>query len=125
MKGLSYFTYLLHKLKYPVSSPQEIAHALGIGTQNFSTLQEFVSFLTKADCRPIHLKKFMSRERAESFFQSAVRKESFQKSTLFSYYFNEGWMELALSFDEHSRLRRLYLHHKHLENEKGIEIPLD
>lgn len=125
MKGLRYLSYLMHKLKYPVSSPKDIAQALGLPLRDFMTFQEFVSHLTQPNCRPLHLKKFMSREAAESFFHSALRKESFQESTLFSYYFNEGWMEFKLSFDGQDRLRRLYLQHKHIEDEKRTEIPLE
>jgi hypothetical protein len=66
----------------------------------------------------------MPREEAEAAFQTALRKEKFLHNSLFSYYFNEGWMEFVLQFDEHSRLRRIYIQHKKITQEEGIEIPL-
>lgn len=66
----------------------------------------------------------MPREEAEAAFETALRKEKFLHNTLCSYYFNEGWMEFVLQFDEHSRLRRIYIQHKKIEQEEGIEIPL-
>lgn len=57
-------------------------------------------------------------------FYKAQRKEKFGRNTLFSYYFNEGWLEFSLHFDEHCRLRRIYLQHQRLKEMEGVEIPL-
>jgi hypothetical protein len=66
----------------------------------------------------------MPRKDAEAAFQRARRKEHFCRNSLFSYYFHEGWLEFCLHFDEKNRLRRIYLQHKRLESELGVEIPL-
>lgn len=113
------------RFRYPVTLPEDIAEALGIAISNFLTFEEFVLCLTSPSCRPTRLSRFMPREKAEAAFNKAQRKERFQQQTLISYYFSEGWMEFILQFDEQSRLRRIYIQHKHIEKEYGIEIPLN
>jgi len=125
MKAFDWFFHCLVRLRYPVSLPEEIATDLGISVSNFLTFDEFVCQLTSHSCRPRRLLRFMPREEAEAAFQSAQRKERFCRSSLFSYYFHEGWLEFSLYFDEHARLRRIYIQHKDLAREQGIEIPLD
>jgi hypothetical protein len=115
---------LILRLRYPVSLPEDIANALGIKVANYLTFNEFVNELTAPSCRPTRLTKFMPREKAEAAFQTAQRKERFKQNTLFSYYFNEGWMEFILQFDDQARLRRIYLQHKQIQQNEGIEIPL-
>ena len=112
------------RFRYPVSMPEDIAAALGIEVSKFITFKQFVSCLTSPSCCPTKLIRFMSRERAEEAFRSAIRKEHFHQNSLFSYYFNEGWMEFVLHFDDQSRLRRLYIHHKDIQGEEGLEITL-
>lgn len=124
MKALDSVYRLIQRLRYPVSLPEDVANALGIHVSNFMTFDQFVSQLVSPKCRPTRLKKFMPREKAEEAFAGALRKEYFKHNSLFSYYFNEGWMEFVLFYDEHSRLRRIYLQHKHIVEEEGIEIPL-
>lgn len=113
------------RFRYPVSLPEDIATDLGISASNLLTFEEFVCQLTHQQCCPQRLSRFMPREAAEAAFQSAQRKERFGRNSLFSYYFHEGWMEFSLYFDEHSRLRRIYMQHKHVSNEQGIEILLN
>lgn len=124
MQLLNWFYHAILRLRYPVSLPEEIATDLGIMASNFLTFDELVCQLTSMSCRPKKLKRFMLREKAEAAFDSAQRKEKFRRSSLFSYYFHEGWLEFYLHFDEHSRLRRMYLQHKNVAGEQGIEIPL-
>ncbi|MBA3815325.1 MAG: hypothetical protein H0X29_02165 [Parachlamydiaceae bacterium] len=122
------FDWLLHcilRIRYPVSLPEDIATDLGIKASNFLTFDEFVNTLIHPASKPQRLMRFMPREIAEAAFESAQRKEKFYRNSLYSYYFNEGWLEFSLHFDEHSRLRRIYLQHKHLVNDNGIEIPLN
>lgn len=117
------FQYLL-RFRYPVTLPEEIASDLGVTSlSNFLTFEEFVDKLRAKSCQPERLKRFMPREAAEAQFQSAQRKERFSRNSLFSYYFHEGWLEFSLTFDEHSRLRRMYLQHK-VFKEPSVEIPL-
>lgn len=123
-KTLDLFYRFFLRFRYPVTLPEEIAGALGITASNFLTFDEFVKKLTCPSCRPTTLIKFMPREKAEETFKTAQHKERFQQNTLISYYFSEGWMEFTLHFDEQSRLRRIYLHHKHIEKDNGIELPL-
>jgi len=124
MKLRSWLYHAILRLRYPVSLPEEIATDLGIMASNFLTFDELVCQLTSVASRPKRLKRFMPREKAEAAFGSAQRKEKFGRSSLFSYYFHEGWLEFHLHFDEHSRLRRMYLQHKDIDHEQGIEIPL-
>lgn len=119
----SVYRFLL-RFRYPVSLPENVADALGIPVSNFLTFDEFVKHLSSPNCVPTNLKKYMPREDAEKAFKGALRQERFKQTTLCSYYFNEGWMEFMLSFDEKSRLRRLYLQHKQIPSPKGIEITL-
>lgn len=114
----------LVRFRYPVSLPEDIALALGIEASNLLTFEEFVSRLISPGCRPTRLTKFMPREKAEAAFQGALRKEHFKKNSLFFYYFNEGWLEFILLFDEDSRLRRIYLQHKKFAKDEGVEIQL-
>lgn len=125
MKALDIFYRLLLRFRYPVSLPEDVAKALGIKVSNFVTFEEFVNYLTSNDCRPTRLLKFMPRDKAEEAFQGAQRTERFKQNTLISYYFSEGWMEFVLFFDEQSRLRRVYLQHKHITQHEGIEIHLN
>ena len=125
MKSFDWFFNVLLRLRYPVTLPEEIATDLGISASNVLTFEEFVRKLTCVSCRPERLKRFMPRDVAEAAFQSAQRKERFNRNSLFSYYFHEGWLEFSLYFDDQSRLRRIYLQHKRLKREQGIEIPLN
>ena len=125
MINLDWLYRMILRFRYPVTLPEEIATDLGITISNFMTFNEFVSQLTQTSCRPGKLKRFMPREDAEAAFECAQRKEIFGRNSLFSYYFNEGWLEFSLHFDEHSRLRRIYLQHQCVDEEQGIEIPLD
>lgn len=125
MKAFDWLFHCFLRLRYPVSLPEDIATDLGISASNFLTFNEFVFHLTNLSCRPKRLTRFMPRDQAEAAFQSAQRKECFGRNSLYSYYFHEGWLEFSLYFDEHSRLRRIYMQHKHLTCEQGIEIPLN
>lgn len=66
----------------------------------------------------------MSRAKAEEAFCKAPLKEKFQNDTLVSYCFNEGTLEFFLQFDNDSKLRRIYLQHKDIKQDKGFEIKL-
>lgn len=124
MKGLDYFSRFFLRFRYPVTLPEDIADALGIEVSNFVTFEEFIHRLIEPECCPTKLKKFMPREQAEALFATAQRKEKFRQSTLFSFYFSEGWVEFILEFDAQSRLRRMYLQHRMIQEERGVEIPL-
>ena len=124
MDIFQHFYHFLHRLRYPASLPEEVANALGVPLANTATFEEFVNQLTNPESRPKTLVKFMRREKAEAAFHNALRKEKFQHSTHFSFYFNEGWVEFILLFDEECRLRRLYLQHKEIPSDEGVEIPL-
>jgi len=124
MKTLDLLYRFLVRFRYPVTLPEDVAMALGIQVSNFITFEEFVSRLTSPNCRPTRLLKFMPREQAEKAFQHAQRKEPFKQNSLFSFYFKEGWLEFILQFDDQSRLRRIYLQHKQIKQDEGIEIPL-
>lgn len=124
MKAIELFSRFFLRFRYPVTLPEDVAQALGIELSNYITFNQLVHFLTCPTCCPSKLKKFMTREQAEEAFQNAHCKELFKKNSLFSFYFSEGWMEFSLEFDDESRLRRMYLHHKSIIQDRGIEIPL-
>jgi hypothetical protein len=107
-----------------VTLPEDVAKALGIYISNYITFDKLVHLLTCPSCRPTRLKRYMTREKAEEAFQNAHCKELFKGTSLFSFYFPEGWMEFLLEFDNQSRLRRLYLRHKNIKQERGVEILL-
>lgn len=109
---------------YPVSLPEEVAVALGIDATSKLTFSQFISLLSSPDCSPKKLSKFMSREQAEAAFDTALKKERFPYHSLFSYYFNNGWMGFYLQFDQADRLRRVYIKHKKLSQDEGIELDL-
>ena len=117
----SLFRFFL-RFRYPVSMPEDIATDLGLSIPRFLTFQEFVACLKSPDIQPSKLIKFMGREQAEQIFRTAIRKERFSEQSFFSYYFNEGWLEFILQFDEKSRLRRLYIQHKDLSPKVEIAI---
>lgn len=118
------FFRLLNRFRYPVSLPEDIAKALGISLSNFLSFDKFIEKITDPSLTPARLMKFMPREQAEAAFESACRKEIFPQKTLISYYFNQGWLEFILQFDEESRLRRIYVQHKKIASQEGTEIPL-
>lgn len=124
MKRFDFVHRFFIRWRYPVSMPEDVAGALGISLSNYLSFPEFVNLLTSPGCCPSRLMKYMPRHQAEDAFRNALRKEKFSHLTLFSYYFNEGWMEFVLQFDEQSRLRRIYLQHKDISQDTGIEIHL-
>ena len=124
MELFKYVFEMLVRLRYPVSMPQDIACALGIQVQNTVRFRGLLTQLTDPSCKPPNLTKYMPRDKAERCFHHASRKERFQQSSLYSFYFNEGWLEFALHFDETSRLRRLYVHHRLIPHPSGYELPL-
>ncbi len=124
MKALDSLFRFFIRFRYPVTLPEDVASSLGIHLSNFVTFDNFVKKLTDPDCCPTTLYKMMDRRKAEETFCGAQRIEQFQRNTLISYYFNEGWLEFNLHFDESSRLRRLYIQHKQIKSDQGIEVSL-
>lgn len=112
------------RFRYPVSMPEDIAHALGISLSNSLPFKECMLKICQPGLSPTRLIKYMPRELAERAFGNAVRKEKFREKTLVSYYFNEGWLEFVLHFDRESRLRRIYIVHRDIQDDRGFELPL-
>lgn len=111
------------RFRYPVSLPEDIAEALGIHLPNYLSFDDFILKLSNPTfCA--RLSRFMPREEAEKSFLKAIRTERYAEKTVLSYYFSEGWMEIILQFDRESRLRRVYLHHREIPSERGVELPL-
>lgn len=115
---------LFARFRYPVSLPEDVAEALGVNVSNFLTFDELIKKLTSCDSNPLRLAKYMPRREAELAFSHATCIERFGRKTLISYYFSEGWIEFVLEFDADTLLRRLYLRHKDIEEEEGIEVLL-
>lgn len=120
--GLDILVNFLLRFRFPCTLPSELADSLGVELPRYPTFPQLIDNISH--CTPTKLHKFMPREEAENLFTTAQRKEQFVGNSMFSYYFNEGWIEFVLQFDERSRLRRLYLHHKSIQEDEGIEIPL-
>lgn len=120
---LSHLKNLITRFRYPVSLPEEIGKDLGISLSNNDSFEEIINILTSSKCSPKQLHRFMKRSEVDIVFQHARKKEQFKNSALYSYYFNEGWIEFSLKFDEESKLRRIYLYHQGIEGKCGIEIP--
>lgn len=112
------------RLRYPVSLPEEIAEALGVSFSNYLSFKDFLAVLSEPLSAPKRLSRFMPRATAESVFCNAARTERFSERTLVSYQFPEGWVEFILQFDRESRLRRVYLLHKEIASDQGIELSL-
>lgn len=122
MQFFDSFLHMFIRFRYPVSLPQDIAHALGISLKNTIAFEHLL--MVCQSCVPTRLAKFMPRMEAERVFQSAQRKDRFAQTSLYSYFFSEGWLEFELHFDDCSRLRRIYIHHKLIVNPNGFELPL-
>jgi hypothetical protein len=116
---------LISRFRYPVSLPEDVAHDLGMQLPNTLPFHAFLQLLASPHQRPANLRKHMSRTMAEAAFASALKKEMFKSSSLFSYYFNKGWLVFALYFDDHSRLRRVYLQCPACEPLEGFDLTLD
>ncbi len=121
MQLIENISRLLSRFRYPVSLPMDVASDLGLFLPNTLPFQEFIRLLTSPHSLPTTLKKGMPRYKAESVFKLAIRKEIFKSSSLFSYKFNQGWVTVALYFNDHDLLTRLFLQSPYAE----IDLPLE
>lgn len=124
MKAMEQLLRFFIRFRYPVSMPEDIAIALGLDISNYVTFDQFVNLITHPACIPTRISKYMPREKAEEAFKGAHCKDRFKRSSLFSFYFVEGWLEFTLEFDEQSLLRRVYVNHKQIKHERGVELTL-
>lgn len=124
IKPLTQLSRLLARFWYPVTLPEDVAETLGVEVSNFLSFDELMKCIAQSKCHPLRLARFMPRKDAEAAFKNATCIEHFGEKTLVSYFFPEGWVEFVLKFDRESRLRRIYLLHKDIENEEGVEINL-
>ena len=122
---LESLTRLISRFRYPVSLPEDVARDLGMHLPNTLSFQEFLKLLGAPHQRPAKLRKYMTRTMAESTFELALKKETFKSCSLFSYYFNKGWLVFALYFDESSRLRRVYLQCPQYAAIDGFDLVLE
>lgn len=112
------------RFRHQVSLPEEVATALGIPLSNFLSVPQLLERLCHPSCCPTRLMRLMRRPDAEAAFSLARRVERFSRHTLCSFYFNDGWLEFLLQFDDDQKLRRIYIHHKHLQPDEGVELAL-
>ena len=121
-------TRLFQRIRNPISLPEDIGKDLGIQIlYNDLSFEDCIQKLIAKDCNSKYLSRFMPREQVESLFRSAVKKEIFNDTSLFSYYVYDGWLAFKLIFDEKNLLRRVYLQHKGLnldQQDEGIEMCL-
>ncbi|SCA63319.1 Uncharacterized protein SCG7086_AO_00150 [Chlamydiales bacterium SCGC AG-110-P3] len=114
----------LCRFRYPVSLPQDIAEVLDLRVTNFIRFDKLLQMVTGPETCPARLSRMMPRAHAERVFRSAVRIDCFHSKSLYSYYFPGGWLEFTLYFDDSSRLRRMFVQHRSIVNEQGVEINL-
>lgn len=119
MQLLVNFSRFINRFRYPVSLPEDVAGDLGMDLPNHINFEELLRRLSENS--PKTLWKKMSRYAAESAFQSSLKKEIFRSTSLFSYYFSQGWIVITLYFDENNSLRRLYVQTPHTE---GFDLQL-
>lgn len=124
MQMIEHITRLISRFRYPVSLPEDLARDLGIQIPNTVNFCQLLKYLKSSDLRLTRFKRFMPRELAENAFRSALKKESFKSSTLFSYYFKKSWLVFALYFDEEGGLRRLYVQCPSCSGLDGFDIHL-
>lgn len=122
MKAVAWVLRCYQRLRYPAILPSTIAADLGLTKAHFLTFSDLFMLLTDSSCSLKKLSRFMPREKAEEVFHRAQRQERFGRSSRYSYYFNEGWLEFMLHFDDESRLRRVYFQHKRLQTQQKVEI---
>ena len=125
MQIVENLTRLISRFRYPVSLPEDLAKDLGVKLVNTVNFRQLLRILHSSDLRCNRLKRLMSRAQAEAIFRSALKKESFKSSSLFSYYFNKSWLVFALYFDEKDQLRRLYVQCPSCSNFEGFDIHLE
>ena len=118
------FIRFIARFRYPISLPEDITKATGIPLKNLMCFERILHKLTNPKCNTVQLRKFMEMEEVCMAFRKAYKKEMFSKNCLFSYYFNEGWIEFKVCFDDDNKLRRVYLHHKSIQSDRGLELPL-
>lgn len=121
---LRFFSFVMMRFRFPFSRPDEVAEALGVDLPRCGTIEGFITHLLQKGTYPRNLMKNMNRKEAESFFNTALKKEHFKQKTLISYLFSQGWLELMLLFDDNGKLRRMYIYHKATRSSQGVEIPL-
>ncbi len=116
-------THMKVRMRYPYALPSDIGTSLGQSIDDSITFPLLLKILSNLQ-EPRSLARFMNRDRAEKSFILATRCERFTTSTLYSFRFNEGWIEFELHFDEEDKLRRLFILHKEIVSCDRIEIPL-
>lgn len=112
------------RIWYPVALPEDLTEAFGVELSNYLSYSKLLEKISSCHLHPQKLAKYMPRRLAESVFKHATSMEIFKDKSIASYYFQEGCIEFVLSFDHNGTLRRVYLLHKAVENEEGIELPL-
>lgn len=100
---------LMSRFRHPNSLPEDIANDLGITLSNHTSCEKLLELLASAQFKPTKLYWMMHRHDAEAGFRFFLKKEQFKTSTLFSYYFNKGWIIFSLYYDQMQRLRRVHI----------------
>ena len=125
MQLVEQLSRLVSRIRYPVSLPEDLAKDLGVRLANNVSFREIIRILHSSDFRCSRLKRLMDRSQAEACFRSALKKESFKSSSLFSYYYNKSWLVFALYFDHEDRLRRLYVQCPSCTKMEGFDLHLE
>jgi hypothetical protein len=115
----------LARIWYPVALPEDLAEVFEIEISNFVPYPKLLETISGCQLHSHRLAKYMPRKLAESVFRHATCVETFKDKSIASYYFHEGWIEFVLYFDQDGALRRIYLLHKEIPNEMGVELPLN
>lgn len=117
------FNYAKTRYYYPYSLPSEIGNALGVQLVDSMPYERFLESLIDLHTSP-RLSRYMCRAAAEKAFRAATRCERYDNTTRYFFRFTDGWVEFELLFDEGNKLRRLFLHHRCIQDQDRLEIML-
>jgi hypothetical protein len=129
MNGMPKFFHTLGRLvkrfQHPRSWVKDVADDLGVQLPPDVSLEAMLLHLQGKDFRPRSLFLSMPRRRAEEAFQKALKKEVYESCSLFSYYFDPGWLVMALYFDQFQHLSKVFVSCPAEFQCKGFSILLD
>jgi hypothetical protein len=116
---------LVKRFQYPNSWVKDVAEDLGFSISHGAPFEALIEHINTPHFRPGSLYLSMPRKLAEGAFQRALKKEVYQSCSLFSYYFDGGWLVMALHFDQAQRLSKVYVSCPAECSCRGFSILLD
>ena len=123
MSPITFIKKIYSSVKSPLMLPYEICQALGLDQNTFDSFDDFIQQATHPVALGNRVKRFSSREDAELLFDASEKKERFRNQSVYYFYFAKAWLAISLHFDDEHCLRRLYLIHEHIFEER-LELKL-